>query len=450
MKKRTKITALLMAMVLVMGSMTACGSDDSDEKKETSNTTNNDTNTSSEATPDASQEEAKSLKLTVWAPQEDMNDYSDIDEKYKNKDGLIGYMCDQFNAAHPNWDIQFEYKVCGEDQAYGELSKDAEAGADVFMYAGDQAASLVEDGIMNQLVVGEDITSNNPADAMDAVTINDGVYGVPFTPNTWFMYYDKSKLTEDDIKSLDTIMAKDAGCDYNFCMDVSTGWYNGSFFYTAGCSVFGEDGTKLEECNFNDENGLAAGKAMINLVKNKKFLPNDANDVGLTKLKEGKLAAYCSGSWNAKKVKEALKDNYAAAKLPAININGEEKQMNSLGSYKYIGVNANTKDPEVAQKLALWLGGEECQRDRFLARSVTPTWTSLLESDEVKSDVCAMALTDQAQYIAKTPQNKKFGKNYWTSMEAFGKGVVNGEVTEKNLQKQLDLLSENIVTDLTE
>ena len=111
MKKRTKITALLMAMVLVMGSMTACGSDDSDEKKETSNTTNNDTNTSSEATPDASQEEAKSLTLTVWAPQEDHNDYSSVDAKYKNDHGLIGYMCDQFNEAHPNWDIKFEYKA---------------------------------------------------------------------------------------------------------------------------------------------------------------------------------------------------------------------------------------------------------------------------------------------------------------------------------------------------
>lgn len=449
MKKRTKITALLMAMVLVMGSMTACGSDDSEEK-DTSNTANNDTNTEAEATPDASQEEAKSLKLTVWAPQEDHNDYSSVDEKYKNKHGLIGYMCDQFNEAHPNWDIEFDYKVCGEDQAYNELSKDPEAGGDVFMYAGDQSVALVENGIMNQLVIGEDVTSNNPADAMNAVTVDDGVYGVPFTPNTWFMYYDKSKLTEEDVQSLDAIMAKDTGCEYNFCMDLTNGWYNGGFFYAAGCSVFGEDGTKLDECNFNDENGLAAAKVMLGLAKNKKFLCNDANNVGLSKLKEGQLAAYCGGSWNAADVKAALKDNYAATTLPKININGEEKQLNSIGSYKYIGVNANTADPEVAQKLAIWLGGEECQRDRFIARGVTPTWTSLTESDEVKSDVCSAALTAQSAFIAMTPQNQKFSTNYWGAMEGLGKGMMNGEVTEKNLQKQLDLLSENIVTELAE
>ena len=135
MKKRTKITALLMAMVLVMGSMTACGSDDSDEK-DTSNTTNNDTNTEAEATPDASQEEAKSLKLTVWAPQEDQTDYSSVDSKYG--DNLLKYMCNAFKDAHPEWNIEFDYKVCSEGDAYSELSKDAAAGGDVFMYAGDQ------------------------------------------------------------------------------------------------------------------------------------------------------------------------------------------------------------------------------------------------------------------------------------------------------------------------
>ena len=452
MKKRTKITALLMAMVLVMGSMTACGSDDSDEKKETSNTTNNDTNTSSEATPDASQEEAKSLTLTVWAPQEDHNDYSSVDAKYKNDHGLIGYMCDQFNEAHPNWDIKFEYKVCGEDKARDELSKDPEAGGDVFMYAGDQAVSLVENGIMNQLVLSEDITSNNPEDAFSAVTIETdgekGIYGVPFTPNTWFMFYDKSKYTEEDVQSLDTMMAKDTGCQYNFSVDLTNGWYNGAFFYTAGCTVYGEDGTKLDECNFNDENGVAAAKAILDLSKDKKFICNDGNDVAISKMKEGKLAAVCSGSWNAKKVKEALKDNYAAAPLPKVNIGGEEKQLKSLGDYKYIGVNANTKDPEVAQKLALWLGGEECQRDRFVARGVTPTMNSLADSDEIKNDICASALLAQSQNIAATPLNQKFGTNYWPTMEGFGKGIINGEVNEKNLQEQLNLLSENIVTDL--
>ena len=180
MKKRTKMTALLMAMVLAMGSMTACGSSDD------SNDTNTDTNTESNTNADSGSTEK--IKLTVWAPQEDQTDYSKVDAKYG--DNLLKYMCEAFDDAHSEWDIDFEYKVCSEGDAYNELSKDAAAGGDVFMYAGDQTVNLVENGIANQLVVDDELKSNNPANAFDTVTIDDAVYGVPITPNSGFMYDD--------------------------------------------------------------------------------------------------------------------------------------------------------------------------------------------------------------------------------------------------------------------
>lgn len=431
-----------MAMVLAMGSMTACGSSDD------SNDTNTDTNTESNTNADSGSTEK--IKLTVWAPQEDQTDYSKVDAKYG--DNLLKYMCEAFDDAHSEWDIDFEYKVCSEGDAYNELSKDAAAGGDVFMYAGDQTVNLVENGIANQLVVDDELKSNNPANAFDTVTIDDAVYGVPFTPNSWFMYYDKSKFSEEEVQSLDTMMAKDAGCKYNFSMDLDNGWYNAGFFYGAGCSIYKGDNGELDEskCDFNNEKGLGAAKVMLGLAKNKKFLCDDDNGVGLSELQKGNVAAYCSGTWNAQKVKEALGDNYAATILPKININGEEVQMNSIGSYKYIGVNKNTKNPAAAQALALWLAGEECQKDRFAARGVTPTLTSLTESDEVKADVASTALTAQTEFIAETPQSKKFSANFWTSMEALGKGMLNGEINDKNLQKQLDLTAENIVTDIAQ
>ena len=441
MKKRTKIVALLMAMVLVMGSMTACGSDSDNDS---SDTNTSDTNTSGDSG------SSEKIKLTVWAPQEDHNDYSSVDSKYGKS--LIEYMCNAFNDAHPEWDIEFDYKVCSEGDAYTELSKDAAAGGDVFMYAGDQTAAMVEAGITNQIVVDDDTKNNNPANAFDAVTIDGAVYGVPFTPNTWFLYYDKSKYTEEEVQSLDTIMAKDTGCKYNFSMDLDNGWYNAGFFYGAGCTIFQDADGNMDEslCDFNNENGLAAAKIMLDLASNKKFICDDNNDAALSQLKKGNLATYCSGTWKAGDVKAALGDNYAATILPKININGEEVQMNSIGSYKYLGVNKNTKYPEQAQALALWLAGEECQSDRFTARDVTPTLTSLTDSDEVKADIASTALTAQLEYLAETPQSQKFSNNFWSSMEALGQGMLNGEITEKNLQKQLDLTVENIVTDIAE
>lgn len=428
-----------MAMVLVMGSMTACGSSD-----DSNNTSSDDTNTNTNSG------STETIKLTVWAPQEDQTDYSKVDSKYG--DNLLEYMCEAFNDAHPEWDIKFDYKVCSEGDAYSELSKDAAAGGDVFMYAGDQSVALVENGIANQLVVDDELKNGNPANAFDSVTVDGAVYGVPFTPNTWFMYYDKSKFSEEEVQSLDTMMAKDTGCKYNFSMDLDNGWYNAGFFYGAGCSIYKDADGNMDEsqCTFNDENGLAAAEVMLSLATNNKFLCDNDSNVGLSELEAGNLAAYCSGTWNASKVKDALDDNYAATVLPKMNINGEEVQMNSIGSYKYIGVNANTQYPEQAQALALWLAGQECQADRFAARGVTPTLTALSETDEVKSDIASSALIAQTAYIAETPQSKKFSSNFWSSMEALGAGMVNKEITKKNLKDQLDKTVENIVTDIAE
>ena len=445
MKKRTKLVALLMAMVLVMGSMTACGSK---EEADTSGTTDT-SDTSNTTSDDTTSADPIDVQLTVWAPQEDQKDYSDKDSKYGSS--LIEYMCNAFNDAHPEWNIEFKYAVCPESDAYKELSKDAAAGADVFMYAGDQVASLVNNGIALPLLGLDEVVANNTEIAMQSVTMKDSVYGIPFTPNTWFMYYDKSKYSEEEVKSLDTMMAKDIeGCKYNFAIDADNGWYNGGFFYAAGCTVFqDEDGKEnLDKCTFNDENGFAAGKAMLDLINNKKFLCDDDSQDALSNMKKGNCAAFCGGTWNAADVKKALGDNYAATKLPEITIGGKSVQLNSIGDYKYIGVNSNTQYPEVAQALAIWLGSEQCQLDHFIARGVSPTWTGLADNPDVAADVATMALQAQTPYAIVTPSDEKFGTNYWTAMEALGKGMVTKEITEKNLQEQLDKTVENIVTEL--
>ena len=436
MKKRTKLVALLMGMVLAMGSMTACGGG-SDSANNTSNNDSSNTGDTQQATG-----EKKDVSLTVWVPQEELS------TEYEGK-GLTEYMVEQFNASQEQFNVTAEIKPCGEDQAYSELSKDATAGADVFMFASDQLGSMVSDKIILPLAGTEDMVANNSEKAVETITVDGQVYGVPFTPNTWFMYYDKSKYTEDEVKSLDTMMAKDIdGTPYNFSLTAGNGWYNGSFFYTNGCTVFGEDGSQLEECNFNDKNGLAAGEAMLNLVTNKKFLLEDGKGVALANLEKGKLAAMCSGTWDAAAVKEALGDNYAAAKVPTIKIGGEEKQLLTCGGYKCIGVNASSKEPAAAQALALYLGGEQAQTDRYTSRGITPTWKSVTETDDVKADVASLALLAQIENSYGTPSDPKFSSNFWTPMEALGNGMVNGSVTKDNLQKELDSVVENITKDL--
>ena len=82
-------------------------------------------------TADAAEEapvETKDVTLKVWAPQEDQNPTDTYDK------GMLAAMCDAFNEAHPEWNITYEYGVCGEDVAKDEVTKDVDAAADVYMF----------------------------------------------------------------------------------------------------------------------------------------------------------------------------------------------------------------------------------------------------------------------------------------------------------------------------
>ena len=71
---------------------------------------------------------------------------------------------------------------------------------------------------------------------VNSVTGTDGkLYGVPYTDNTWFMYYNKSKITEDEAKDFDTILSK-----AKVAFSLQNSWYINGFY--DGLSLFGEKG----------------------------------------------------------------------------------------------------------------------------------------------------------------------------------------------------------------
>lgn len=451
MKKASKVVALSLALIMALGSLAACGSKENKPSSSNPEPTPTTAVATTEPTkaPDNTPAEAKKINLKVWGPQEEQVAFDGYGTS------LLGYMCDKFNEAHPEWDITFTYGAISEKDAKTELSKDAAAAADVFMYASDQTAFLVENGILAPIsLYQEDIIAANggaTAGSITAATFDGMLYGVPFTPNSWFMYYDKSKYTEEEVKSLDVMMAKDLGADAkNFCIDLDNGWYLASFFFAGGCSLFGADGQNAAECTFNNENGVKVGNYLVDLTSSNKFLmENDEGANALDGFSKGTLGAWCSGTWNAEKVKEALGDNYAATKLPTINLDGKDSQLKSFADYKYIGVNMNT-DPEsmeAAQALATYLGSEECQKIRFLARSIAPTVTSLVADPDVSANVAVAALSEQAAHTQFQSTIPQMG-NYWIPAEGFGAGIYNKTITKDNMQSQLDAFVTNVLTAL--
>ena len=293
MKKKAISLLLVAAMTATMTA--GCG----DKQEAADNTTaGNDAAPSTEAaaSDDAAteEEEAWSGTLTVWSPQEDQDT------------GWLQKECDAFNAAHPNWDVTFEYGVCAEGDAKATVTTDVEGSADVYMLANDNIPDLVAANALAELGGSylDYVTSTNSDSITASVTYNDAVVAFPFTSNTWFMYYDKSVFSDEDIKSFDTMLEKG-----KVAFPLSDSWYIQAFYVGNGCSLFGDGTDAAAGIDFDGEKAAAVTDYLVDVAANPNFI-NDADGAGLAGLRDGSVNAVFSGTWNAEAVKEAFLEAY--------------------------------------------------------------------------------------------------------------------------------------------
>ena len=415
-----KIVALLLTCVMAVGLFAGCA-----PKEQAPETTGAAVTEATETTTAATEATPEDVTLTVWAPQEDQAD----------ENGWLQTMTAKFAEQHPEWNLTFNYGVCSEGDAGSTVSADPEAAADVYMFANDQLGTLLQANAIARL--GGDalaqVQADNSETMVASVSSGDGVYGVPFTGNTWFLYYDKSVFSEDDIKNLDTMLEKG-----KVAFPMTNSWYLAAYYVANGGSLFGENGTDAAAgIQFGGENGAAVTEYLVNLAANPNFV-NDADGAGMSGLRDGSVNAIFSGTWDAQNVAEALGDNYGAAQLPAITIGGEAKQMRSFSGSKAIGVNPNAKNMQAAVALAAFLGSADAQKAHYDMRNIIPCAQSLLSDPALASDVAALA---QDATIANTsilqPSIPEMGA-YWGPAEAMGKAIVNGEVTADNAAEKTE------------
>lgn len=427
MKKKFVAVVLSLAMTL---SLVACGNSSSDTAGSTANNSTAGSTTNEGAA--AADGETQAISLKVWVPEEEME--------------MTQELCTQFDEAHPEWDITFEIAVTGIDESVNSLEADPELAADVFQIPSGSVAQVVGEGLL--LPIGyqiEEVKALYSENAMAAGMADGLVYGIPFSPNSWFMFYNKNLFTEDEVKSLETMMEKDLGADtYNFSCDISNSWYIEAWFYAAGATLFGADGTDPSQCDWNSEAGLAATQYLIDMVNNPKYM-EEADGIAGSLFKEGKLGAVCTGTWSAPEFLEALGDDLGAVALPTIKINGSDSHLANFADYKCYAVKSNTAQPLAAQQLAEYLCGEEGQLARHEASMATPTCLSLMDNQELTGDIGAVALMAQTEYSIPQPAITQIN-NYWTPAQTLGEAILRGEVDQTNMQATLDKVVSDILS----
>lgn len=414
MKKIKSIFAVLTAVVMT-ACMAGCEKDDAEE---TTKTEENSTEASETV------EENISATLKVWSSSEDQAD----------ENCWLPLMCEKFKEEHPNWDLEFKYEVCSEADANKMVTQDPSAAADVFLYPNDQVKSLISANALAEFGGDALAEINNNCDPaiVNSVTVDGGVYGYPFTTNTWYMFYNKSIFSEDDVRNLDTMLSK-----AKVSFPLSNGWYIASFYFANGGTMYGDGTDESQGVGFGGESGAAVTKYLVDLAANPNFI-NDDQGSGIAGLRDGSIGAMFSGTWDAKAIKEALGDDFGVAVLPTYTLDGEEKQLKAFAGSKAIGVNSNSKCPKVAIELATFLGSAESQKEHFNLSNVIPSNVNLNDDPDISADpVVAIqnAVFNDCSVIQ--PYVPAMG-NYWKPAESFGKAIINKEVTEDNAAEKTE------------
>ena len=357
--------------------------------------------------------EAISATVTVWGPQEDQSD---------DNGKWLQTQCEAFAKAHPEWTITFKYGVCSEGDAKTNIGTDPSVGADVYLFANDQIPDLLKTGGLAELggTNVENMKANSSETTVNTVTYNGSVYGFPFTGNTWFMYYDKSVFSDEDIKSLDAMLQKG-----KVAFPLDNSWYIAAFYVANGCTLFGADGSDADAgFDFSGDKAVAVTNYLVDLVAN----PNFSNgDVGTN----ADAKAFFSGTWDYQKAVDAYGENLGIAPAPSITINGELKQMKAFAGSKAVGVNPATalykEHPEVAVALAAYLGGADAQKAHYELRNIIPTDNNVKVDDPLaQAQMDTMSVASIVQ-----PLQANMG-NYWTPAESMGKELVSGTLCHLN------------------
>ena len=321
-----------------------------------------------------------------------------------------------FNASN-EYGITFNAEVnpVSEATAADQMLVDIDAGADLYCFPQDQFARLVQANALAKL--GEAakafVIENNDPVVVAAATTGEEIFAYPLTSdNGYFMYYDKSVIPEEDVDSLEALIAD---CEENskiFAFEANTSaWYLASWFFATGCvsEWTTDDNGEFISVNdtFNSDNGLIAVKGMKKLVDS----PAHKSSSSADEFANG-AAIVVTGTWAYEDISKVLGDNMGVTDLPSFEVDGTSYHLGSFNGCKLMGVKpqADAVKGAALHRLAQYLTGEECQMERFNELSWGPSNLVDQASPEVQANPGLAALILQNNY--SRPQGQIHG-SWW-------------------------------------
>lgn len=369
MKKR--LLAMFLVVALTAVSVVACGKskDKASSKKE-----DGDENI---------EEESETYHFTIWGNEGDFS---------KEKENWLKTRCDMFAAKYPNDEVIFDFASYSTEEAGKKMAEDREKAPDIFIFDSSQINELVENRLLTRLwgKTEEYVLSSNTTSIANLATYQGKVYGIPVSANPYVLYYDKRVFTEEDVKQLDTILAKGV-LSYSFDDER----YLKAFYEAQDVvEIPEEESTEEEDSKVREDSEAAdsvenaedsqeeqvseplAVEIVDTWLEEFKAQPNVVNDtdgtVGIAGFQSGTVQAAVYDTQAYQQIKDILGDNLGVAALPVFVIDGVEKQMKCVTDTKNIGVNPDCENFEMTIALATYLGSADSQQMHYDMSGVIP------------------------------------------------------------------------------
>ncbi len=391
----SKILALVMAVLMLVACFAAC------------DTNKNPNETQGENKPNTENADLKgTYNITMWVSEKE-----GVAEQFQAQ-------IDAFEAANPGIIINASIEGVTEADAGSKVVADVATAPDIYCFAQDQLARLVQAAAL--AAPGKNaqatIKANNDAGSVAAASVAGTIYAYPMTSdNGYYMYYNTSIISEEDAESLEKIIAACEENNVKFRFALENAWYTASFFFATGChsnwTMDAEGNFNAVDDDFNSAAGLAAMKGMQMLAQSPAYDSNADifTDAGVV----------VTGIWNAEAAEEHFGANFGATDLPSFTVDGKSYHLGSYTGNKLMGVKPQTdaKRAAVLSLLAQYLTGEECQNQRYESFQWGPSNLSAQASEAVQSNPSLAALAKQNAY--GQPQGQIHGA-WWDIAKVLG------------------------------
>ena len=395
-----KLIALLLAMAMTFA-LVACGGEDKVDTAELAGT----------------------YDITMWV--------SELDGVAE----LTQQQIDKFEEAYPGIIINAAIEGVTEADAGSKVVADVASAPDIYCFAQDQLARLVQAAALAQpgKSAAETIKAANDAGSVAAGTVAGTLYAYPMTSdNGYYMYYDTSIISEEDAEDMAKIIAACEANNVKFRYALENAWYTASFFFATGChsnwTMDAEGNFNAVDDTFNSAEGMAAMKGMQMLAQSPCYDSNADifTDAGVV----------ITGIWNANAAADHFGANLGATDLPSFTVDGKTYHLGSFTGNKLMGVKPQTdaKRAAVLSLLAQFLTNEQCQLERYELFQWGPSNKNAQSSEAVQSNASLAALAKQGEY--GQPQGQIHG-SWWDIGKLLG-AEAKAATSEADLQKALD------------